>query len=318
MKNMKRKIAMLLALVLFAAPLFGCESGNAEKKIKIGIAAPDVTHGWVAGIAYYAEKYCKEQDITYKITTSSEAAEMMANMNDLVAWGADAIVVWPQWTGMESAVSEIIGQGIPVVSFDVEIDCEGIYKVSGNNYDMGYRSAEYINDTVGDSAVIAVFDVPASGSVAALRKQGFYDYLDEIGYDQSNIFEVSSSFTRDAGLRDMTDILESHDRIDAVFSIDDEISIGAIQAIGEAGRTDVRAITGGGGMQEYFRMIKDEKYASLGLSSALYSPSMVEYALASAITLAEGGECERNIVIPTTIVTRDNVDSFIDPENTIY
>lgn len=319
---MKKIISILLLCVFLCTALCGCaENGKDEKSdgYKIGIAAPDVTHGWVAGVAYYAEKYCNEQGITYKITTSADAAEMMANLNDLVTWGADAIVLWPQWTGMEDAVSEVIAQDIPVVSFDVDIDCDGVYKVTGNNEGMGYESAKYIAEKVGDAAHIAVLDVPSAGSVSALRKQGFYKYLDEIGYDKSNIFEVSEdAFTRDNGLRDMTDILESHKQIDAVFSMDDEISIGVVQAITEAGRTDIHAITGGGGMQEYFRMMKEEKYASLGLASALYSPSMVEDAVKSAISLCKGETCEKCIIIPTTIVTADNADTYIDAQNTVY
>lgn len=315
---MKKIISLILAAVMLVLAC-GCSPKNETGKIKIGIAAPDVTHGWVAGVAYYAEKYCKNQGITYKITTSTDAAEMAANLNDLAVWGADAIVIWPQWTGMEDAVAEIIAQGIPVVSFDVDINCEGIYKVTGNNYEMGYQSAKYIVEKVGNAASIAVLSVPSAGSVSELRLQGFMDYLAEIKYDQSGVFQISETgFSRDGSLRDMTDVLESHSHIDAVFSIDDEVSIGVVQAIMEAGRTDIRAITGGGGMQEYFRMIKDPKYASLGLATALYSPSMVENAIRSAIQLCNGEACEQCIVIPTAIVTVDNVDSYIDAGNTVY
>ena len=57
----------------------------AAKEIKVGIAAPDVTHGWVAGVAYYAEKYCKENNLDYMITTSKDAASMTTALDDLVA-----------------------------------------------------------------------------------------------------------------------------------------------------------------------------------------------------------------------------------------
>ncbi|MCQ2456744.1 MAG: substrate-binding domain-containing protein [Clostridia bacterium] len=316
--KIKKIIALAIALTMALAVLAGCQAKN-DGEVKIGIAAPDVTHGWVAGVAYYAEKYCKENNITYKITTSTDAAEMTSNLNDLVTWGADAIVTWPQWSGMEDSVADIIAQGVPVVSFDFDIDTDGIYKVTGNNYDMGYQSAKYIVDKVGEKAVIGVFSVPSAGSVSELRVKGFYDYLDEIGYDRSNMFEISeSAFGRDAGLSDMTDALTSHDKIDAIFSIDDENSIGILQACVEAGRTDVRAITGGGGMQEYFRMIKDEKNDGFGLASALYSPSMVENAIKAAIDLCEGKECEKEIVIPTTVVTKENVDEYIDDNNKVY
>lgn len=335
---MKKLIALLLAVVMVfalcacgtkteapAAEAPAAEAPAAEAPapeapvVKVGIAAPDVTHGWVAGVAYYAEKYCKDNNLEYKITTSADAAEMTSALQDLVAWGATVVVSWPQWTGMETALQEVIDAGIPVVNFDVDVKCEGIYKVTGDNYDMGYQSAKYITEIVGDGASIVVMDVPSSGSVCELRKEGFYAYLEEVSYDQSKIFEVQlDSFSRDDGLTVMADILEKNPQIDAVFSMDDETSIGSIQAITEAGRTDIKAITGGGGCQEYFRLIADETYAPLGPASALYSPSMVQDAIKTAIDLMNGGSAESVVVIPTTIVSAANVADFLDPNNTVY
>ena len=328
---MKKFLALILALVM-ALSLVACgqtagpaadagadDAAAEPAAIKVGIAAPDATHGWVAGVAYYAEKYCKDNNLTYNTITTSDAAEMQAALQDLVAWGADVIVSYPQWTGMETAFAEVLEQGIPVVNFDVEVDVDGLYFVTGDNYDMGYQSAKYIVEKAGEAATIAVLDVPSSGSVCELRKQGFYDYLDEIGYDQSNIFETQEEgFSQEEGLRDMADILEAHDKIDAVYSMDDETSIGAIKAITEAGRTDIKAITGGGGCQAYFNMIADEQYASMGLASATYSPSMIQDAIKTAIDLMNGGTAAPKTVIPTTIVRAENVEQFLDPANTIY
>ena len=338
---MKKLIALLLAaMMVFAlcacgaseepaaeeqpaaeAPAEDAAEAPAEEEapvIKVGIAAPDVTHGWVAGVAYYAEKYCKDNNLEYKITTSADAAEMTAALQDLMAWGATVVVSWPQWTGMETALQEVIDAGIPVVNFDVDVACEGIYKVTGDNYDMGYQCAKYISDKVGDGAIIAVMDVPSSGSVCELRKEGFYAYMDEIGYDQSNIFEVTlESFARDDGLTVMADVLEKNPQIDAVFSMDDETSIGSIQAITEAGRTDIKAITGGGGCQEYFNIIK-EKADEIHACSALYSPLMIKDCLDVALSVLGGETVDAVKVIPSQIVDATNVDEYIDPSNTIY
>lgn len=291
----------------------------AAPEIKVGIAAPAVTHGWVAGVAYYAEKYCKDNNLEYKITTSSDAAEMASALNDLVAWGATVIVSWPQWSGMETAMQEIIDSGIPVVNFDVDVDCTGIYKVTGDNYDMGYQSAKYIVEKAGEAAHIVVLDVPSSGSVCELRKQGFYAYLDEISYDKSNIKEYQlNSFAAADAQSAMADILEANPQIDAIFSMDDETSIGTLNTLVEAGRTDVKAITGGGGCQAYFKMIADEAYATYGPASALYSPNMVEDAIETAIKVMNGETVDPVVVIPTTIVSADNVADYLDENNTVY
>jgi len=314
---MKKFLAMMLALCMVFA--MGATACAEEPEIKVGIAAPDVTHGWVAGVAYYAEKYCVDNGLEYKVSTSADAAEMQAGLEDLVAWGATVIVSFPQWEGMETAMQEIIDAGIPVVNFDLDVDCVGIYKVTGDNYDMGYQSAKYIVEKAGEAANIAVLDVPSSGSVCELRKEGFYDYLDEIGYDQSNIQEFQlESFARADGLTAAADILEKMPVIDAFYSMDDETSIGTIQAMDDAGRTEIKAITGGGGCQEYFQIIASDEGKAIGAASALYSPAMIQDAIQVAIQLLNGEEVEPVIVIPTTIVSAENVEEFLDPSNNVY
>jgi len=316
---MKKKLLLLLLAACLSLTGVSCQNKNNSTKIKIGIAAPDVTHGWVAGVAYYAEQYCKDNGITYKVTTSSDAAEMSSDLQDLVAWGANTIVIYPQWEGMESAIAEIVADGISVVNFDIDIAVEGIYKVTGDNYGMGYESAKYIIERAGKDASVILMDVPSSGSVGSLRKAGFYAFYSENGYDPSNVTEVNcESFTREVGLKNMSDVLLSHDTIDAVFSYDDELSLGCIQAIREAGRTDVKAITGGGGMQEYFRLINNDDYKELGPASVLYSPMMIQDAVKIAVRLCNGETLEKTTVIPTKVITPENVGEYLDEKNTVY
>ena len=303
--KMKKAICILMVLLLAGASVFAAG-------YKIGILAPAVTHGWVAGVAYCAEQRCIAlgDEIEYRLLTSNNAEEMTTQIDDLMLWGADAIVAYPQWTGMEVPIQNAIDSGIPVVNFDIEIACDGIYRVAGDNYDMGVQGANYIVDKIGTEGTVVILDVPSSGSVAALRKAGFLDTIAEIAPNM-NLLTYATQFTREAGLTDMADILTANPQIDAVFSMDDETSIGAIQAIEEAGRTDVKVITGGGGAQEYFNMMPE--YTDLWVASALYSPTMVEDAVDMAVALAKGETVDHEVIIPTTIVDRDNYQEFLDP-----
>ena len=105
---------------------------------------------------------------------------MTAQLDDLMTWGADAIVAFPQWEGMEVPIQNAVDAGIVVVNFDIVIDVEGIYRVAGDNYDMGVQGAHYIVEKVGPEATVVMLEVPSSGSVSALRKAGFLDTVAEI------------------------------------------------------------------------------------------------------------------------------------------
>ena len=316
---MKKALTILLILLVAVSSIFagGAKEATttteaAAGKYKIGILAPAVTHGWVAGVAYCAEQRCKElaDTVDYKVATSNNAEEMTSQLDDLVLWGADAIVAFPQWTGMEVPIQNAINQGVTVVNFDIEIAANGVYRVSGDNYDMGVQGAKYIVDKIGTEGTVVILDVPTSGSVAQLRKGGFLDTIKEIA-PNLNLLTYATQFTREAGLADMADILTANSKIDAVFSMDDETSIGAIQAIEEAGRKDVKVITGGGGAQEYFNMMP--KYTDIWIQSALYSPTMVEDAVDMAISILKGEKVDPVKIIPTTIVDRTNYQEFLDP-----
>ena len=312
---MKKIIALALA-VMMALSLV-CVASAEKTTYKIGILAPAVTHGWVGGVAYHAEQRCKELagEVEYKLYISTNAEEMTAQLDDLKTWGAQAIVAFPQWEGMEVPIQAAINEGIYVVNFDIDIAAEGVYKVTGDNEGMGVEGAKYIVDKIGTEGIVVALTVPTAGSVNELRMKGFTETMKEIA-PNVQIIEYASAFTREDGLKDMADILIANPKIDAVLSLDDETSIGALQAIADAGRTDIKAITGGGGCQEYFQIIADSK--DINACSALYSPLMVKDAVDAALALLKGETVDAVKVIPTTIVDRTNVDQYLDPNNTVY
>ncbi|MFT4413714.1 ABC transporter substrate-binding protein [Fredinandcohnia humi] len=322
---MKKAFHLFLLLVLIMVPLLSaCSSektgddtdnepgtNSDGDKYKIGILAPAVTHGWVAAVAYHAEARAKEltDEIEYRIQTSSNAEEMTSQLDDLMTWGAEAIVAFPQWEGMEVPIQRALDAGIEVVNFDIVIDAEGVYRVAGDNEDMGVQGANYIVEKIGTEGNVVILEVPSAGSVSELRKKGFVETIEKIAPDM-NLLTYATQFTREDGLKDFADILTSNEKIDAVYSMDDETSIGVLQAIQEAGRTDIKVVTGGGGMQEYFKMMPENE--DIWIQSALYSPAMVKDAVDIALKVLKGEEVELETIIPTTIVDRENYEEFLD------
>ena len=100
---MKKRLAMVLALGLAAGSLSGTAVTVAAEETSdyvIGVLAPEVTHGWVAGVAYHAEKRCEELKESgeikdYIIATSGNAEDMTADLDDLLTQNVDAIVAYP-------------------------------------------------------------------------------------------------------------------------------------------------------------------------------------------------------------------------------
>jgi ribose transport system substrate-binding protein len=173
---------------------------------------------------------------------------------------------------------------------------------------MGQESARVIGDALEGKGTVAVLYVPSAGSTSVVRTDNFKEVMAEKYPDITLVSITAENFTREAGLRTGSDMLVAHPHIDAVFSIDDESSMGILQAIREAGRKDVKLISGGGGNQAYFREIHTDK--DIYLFSATYSPRMAGDALETAVRILNGETVEKQIIIPPTIITRDNVEHW--------
>ncbi|MGN0801071.1 MAG: substrate-binding domain-containing protein [Candidatus Faecivicinus sp.] len=313
-----KKILTVLVVLAMALSMLGM-TAVAEETAKIGVLAPATTHGWVGGVTYFAQQAIDELGLDATLATSSNADEMSSQIETMINQGVEAIVVWPQFTGVETAAEMALEQGIKIFNFDMIINvdekyADNMYVLTGDNYGMGVAGAEYIVEKIGTEGTVLIMDVPGSGNVAADRKAGFMDTMAELAPDMEFI-EIATQFAREDGLNDMTDALTANPHIDAVFSMDDESSIGALQAIVEAGRTDIKAITGGGGCQEYFNMMTDEQYAGIWVSSATYAPDMIVNCIENAVKVLNGEEVEHSIVLPTEVVDRDNVADYLNADS---
>ena len=317
---MKKIIALLIAVMMIISC---CSFAMAEEDtIKIGILAPATTHGWVGGVAYFAKLAAEETGVEYVYVTSSNEAEMSSQIEEMITQGVDGIVVWPQFTGVETAAEMALEAGIVIYNFDMIINvdekyADNMYVLTGDNKGMGVACAEYIAEKLGGTGKVLVLNKPTAGNVNDDRCAGFNDTIAEIAPDIEIIGEAAIEFARENDMAVMADALTAYPEIDAVLSIDDETSIGALQAISEAGRTDIKAITGGGGCQEYFKLMQDEKYANIGVASMTYSPDMIQQCIYNLVAVLQGETIEHTIVLPTNTVDLSNVAEFLN-ENSPY
>ena len=314
---MKRVLALFMALCL----IFGMCTGCRKKKpaYKIGLCAPESAGAWTEASLFYAEKYCTDNGLDYRLLTSSDADGMSSAMDELIAWGASAVVIWTAWDGADEAAEKGRDAGIPVVGFDSDIRGEGVCRVMHDYYDMGWLAAQYIAETVGDDASVALLTCPSLGSVSDLRREGFYACLREMGYDTSRVFEIRlDALSESAGAEGMRAVYDQHESVDAVYAMDDEVAVGVLQFLHETGRTDVSAVVGGGGKQTFLQRIGDSAYAGYNPATTLCSPSGVQDAIRAALRLCQGVETSDSIRIPTAIVHAANVAAYTDPNNLVY
>lgn len=331
---MKKLLVFLLAAIMTFA-MVGCGSSGSDEAATtddavataalntddgmIGIAIPSADHGWMAGVAYYAQQKCDELGLVegtdYKLLTSDNVNDQANDIDELISAGCSSIVLLPHNDEVSVAAQKILDANINLVVFDRKVTTDYTAYLAGDNAGIGTNGAAYLGEALGGEGTIAVMSAPSVGSVSVERTDAFKEAMAADYPDITLIDVTADGFTQEAGLTMASDMLTANSQIDAVFSIDDEPSLGILQAIKEAGRTDVKYISGGGGAQSWYAKIADS--SDINLFTETYSPAMIGDTIALAKSIQQGEDFEKDTILDNITVDASNVSDYLD-ENSPY
>jgi ribose transport system substrate-binding protein len=308
-------LVTMFSLVACSSDAGSSKGGKDDDTLKIGISLPSATHGWMGALIDSAEEQAKElksEGIEYVMTNAADPNKQANDVDDLIAQDVDVIVMLP----IESAALSPVGQkikdaDIPLVIVDRELENDAAtVVVKGDNEGIGVNAGKYFVEKLNGKGKVVEITGPPS-SVTEQRGAGFKEAMESS--DIEVIASQSGDFSTEKSLEVMQNILQAHPEIDAVFTQDDGMALGVLQAIKEAGRTDIQFVTGAGGGKAVFDDIKAD---GLITATFLYSPTMVKDAVKIAADIAKGNDpAESMVVKEATQVTKDNVDEFYDPES---
>ncbi len=282
---------------------------------KVGVLAPRLEGGKEAQFAYYAEKRCRElgRQIEYKLLESDDREEMCSQMELLRGWGAQAIVIYPYWGEMEAAVEACLDVGIQVVSAQLPIDDDRILLVEEDGRDIGAKSAQYLTGKLEASGRVILLSTGTKED-SQLREQSFQDKLMELS-PGSKVEVYPLNPNRAEAVKRFTEILAATPEIDGVYAENDEVAVGAVQAIKAAERTDIKAVCSGGGSQEYLRMMEED--AGFWQQTVICSALVPGKAVDAAVALIQGEENRGVLKVPCEVADRENRERYLD-ENAPY
>ncbi|WP_339861805.1 ABC transporter substrate-binding protein [Thalassospira alkalitolerans] len=300
----------------------GLASGSAmaQEKIKIGVSIPAATHGWAGGLNYHAAEAEKRIEAAYPnidviIATAKGATEQANDLEDLVSvQNIDALVVLPfESDPLTVPVQQVKQAGKFVTVVDRGLSLPGIEDVyvAGNNPELGRVSGEYIKKRLdGKGKIVILRGIPTV--VDEERVEGF---LKEIEGSDIEVLDMKhANWNRDDGYEVMQDFLSRFPKIDAVWAQDDDITLGVIEAIKQADRTDEMFIVGGAGMKDIIKRVMDgDKLTPIDV---LYPPSMIATAMdITVLKFVSNGAVEGRYILGATVVTEENAKNFYFPDS---
>jgi ribose transport system substrate-binding protein len=339
-RGYRRLTSTAVAIVGVGALLAGCTGNTPESsgsgggnnassnnddqgdKVTIGFSAPAADHGWMAGITNAAKAVDdKYDDVELQVAegtndVSTQISQVETFINDKV----DAIVLLPfDGAALTPVALKAMQAGIPVINVDREFDSPFAARTTilGDNYGMGVSAGTYICSKLGDKPNSVVAEIAGIDSLPLTqdRSRGFADALKDCGLKVSN--RVAAEFTVESGEEAASNLLQAAPHIDAIWNHDDDQGVGVLAAIKNANRSEFFMV-GGAGSKNAMDAIKADD--SVLKATVIYPHTQAADGIKLARLLVQGKNLSdltsqgvpRRIVLDAPVVTKDNVDQFID------
>ncbi len=315
-----------MLLAAGAIMLLGCGNDEAKpKKLRIGIATPSATHGWAGGVVWSAERAKKQveaanPDVEVFVATGNTTADQVNSIENLLARRLDALVVLCQEPGPITTVCKTAkeqGVYLVVVSNPLDTPIEDHF-VNGDNRSMGAAAAEAMGQVLNGQGDILVME----GIPCPINNDRVGAFKEVLSQKYPNIKIIDSQpawWNTEKGMNLMEVYLQKYPKIDAVWAGDDDVLVGALKAYEESGRTDVKAMIGGGGSKYIVKKIMDKD--PVVKATVTYSPRMVEVGVEKALEGLRNGKQPKDglkeTLIPSEIVVPENAAEFYF-EDSVY
>lgn len=233
---------MKTLLGMAAALMLSTTAAMAEGET-VGFAQIGSESGWRAAETTLTKQQAEERGIDLRFSDAQQKQEnQIAAIRSFVAQGVDAILLAPVVaTGWDSVLEEAQEAEIPVVLLDRQVDSSDELYLTAVGSDLvheGEVAGEWLVNAVGDEECRIVELQGTTGSTPAIdRKTGFENAIE--GHDNMEIVRSQTGdFTRAQGKEVMESFLQAENGgkdICALYAHNDDMAVGAIQAIKEAG-----------------------------------------------------------------------------------
>lgn len=301
-------------MVLAGAMVMAMGTGmsiSAEETYTIGATYYTLQTEFCMRMDNYATKYCEENGISYvSYDGNNDAATQLSQVETMIADGVDAIILNPQDADACVACVEVAEEaGIPIIGVNTMVNTDKLTSYVGSqDVSAGEEIMQYMIDYMeSEEFNIVVLEGPMGQSAQLQRWEGInnvladYEGIEILAYDTAN-------WSRSEAMTLMETWLTTYgDEIDAVVAENDEMALGARQAI-EAEGYDIPCI-GIDGITDAVTAIQNGGMIASDFQDA---EGQISGAIDAAVAVLNGEEVEKEIWIPFQMITPDNVEEFVD------
>jgi ribose transport system substrate-binding protein len=295
---MRKIIILALSLML----VVGLSAGVAAQDVKLGLAVSTLNNPFFVDLKDGAEAMAEEMGVEIlTVDAQDDAASQLSSVEDLLIKQIDVLIVNPvDGNAVVAAITAANNAGVPVIT--VDRGAEGgdvVSHIASDNVAGGEMAGDFIAEQLGEEGkVVELQGIPGT-SAARDRGEGFNMAMDK--YDGMEVIaRQPAGFDRAEGMTVMENILQGNPDIDAVFAHNDNMALGAMEAIAAAGRSDEIMIVGFDAVDDAREAVAEGEMAA---TVAQKPDLMGEMAVETAIKVANGEEVDEYTPVPLELIT---------------
>lgn len=267
--------------------------------MKIGFSVSTLNNPFFVSLSDAAEAKAKEAGASITVVDAQDdASKQASDVEDLIQQGVDLIIINPvDSASVVTAVESANNANIPVITVDRSAEGgEVVTHIASDNVAGGRLAGEHLLSLVDEGAKIAMLEGVAGSSAARDRGQGFTEAVEG---KLDIVASQTANFNRSEGLTVMENIMQANSDIVAVFAQNDEMALGALEAITSFNKNII--VIGFDATEDAVAKVKaGEMEATVAQQPELIGEKAVE----AAIDHLNGKTLEANIPVELELVTK--------------
>ena len=303
-----KRIASILLVLCMVFGMTGCNAitidGEGEAlegagNGSIGLSVSTLNNPFFVSLAEGAKSAAEKEGVSLSVADAGDdSAKQQNDIEDLISKNVSVLIVNPvDSDAVAPAVQNAISKGIKVISVDrvvngVDVDCQ----IASDNVAGAKMATEYLIEQIGEGAKVAELQGVPGASATIDRGAGFHEAADQA---LDVVASQSANFDRAEGMTVMENVLQSDGSIKGVFAHNDEMALGALQAIAATGK-DIKVV----GFDATDDAVSEVKAGRMIATVAQKPELMGETAILTAIRLIAGEEVEKPLPVEVELITK--------------
>ncbi len=313
-----KKSAYIITTILVATSLFtACNTSQTKenqsdgnKKITVGATMLSMQNEFVVNVHDEMEKKAGELDVELIVSDAQRSAlKQVEQVESFIAQKVDVIVLNPcEVEASSPAVQKALVANIPIINVNSGTSATPTAFVGSDDKEAGRMAMRFIADKLGGKGNVIMIHGYMGQAAQIQREQGAKEVLKEFP-GLKLIAEQTGEWDRAKSMSLMENWIQSHgNKINAVFAHNDEMGMGALKALEDAGLKNKVTLVSIDAIADALQAVKTGRLDATVFQNAQQQGAT---AIETAVKIAKGEPYEKQVMIPFELVTGQNVAGFI-------